>query len=97
MVISAGKFHTVGLKSDGTVVAVGWNKKGQCDVSGWRLFQNIETLEAERAEARKRRMAEQKAALEMELSSLKGLFTGKRRREIEAQLAEIDSKLKALN
>lgn len=34
--ISAGKFHTVGLKADGTVVAVGWNKNGQRNVSGWR-------------------------------------------------------------
>jgi alpha-tubulin suppressor-like RCC1 family protein len=27
--------HTVGLKSDGTVVAVGYDDSGQCDVSGW--------------------------------------------------------------
>lgn len=27
--------HVVGLKSDGTVVAVGENAYGQCDVSGW--------------------------------------------------------------
>ena len=33
--ISAGFAHTVGLKSDGTVVAVGWNDYGQCDVFGW--------------------------------------------------------------
>jgi len=33
--VSAGIFHTVGLKSDGTVVAVGANDYGQCDVSGW--------------------------------------------------------------
>ena len=33
--VSAGWNHTVGLKSDGTVVAVGYNKYGQCDVSGW--------------------------------------------------------------
>jgi tetratricopeptide (TPR) repeat protein len=33
--ISAGDKHTVGLRSDGTVVAAGWNKYGQCDVSGW--------------------------------------------------------------
>ena len=29
------KYHTVGLKSDGTVVAVGDNSSGQCDVSDW--------------------------------------------------------------
>ena len=36
MAISAGVGHTVGLKSDGTVVAVGANDYGQCDVSSWR-------------------------------------------------------------
>ena len=34
--ISAGHSHTVGLKSDGTVVAVGDNHIGQCDVSDWQ-------------------------------------------------------------
>ena len=33
--ISAGNEHTVGLRSDGTVVACGDNGYGQCDVSGW--------------------------------------------------------------
>ena len=34
--IAAGCAHTSGLKTDGTVVAVGNNQYGQCDVSGWR-------------------------------------------------------------
>ena len=29
-------YHTVGLKSDGTVVAVGNNDYVQCDVADWR-------------------------------------------------------------
>ena len=33
--IAAGDSHTVGLRSNGTVVAVGDNWKGKCDVSGW--------------------------------------------------------------
>jgi len=33
--VEAGGYHTVGLKSDGTVVAVGYNYGGQCNVSGW--------------------------------------------------------------
>ena len=33
--IATGGNHTVGLKSDGTVVAVGNNFYGQCNVSGW--------------------------------------------------------------
>ncbi|ANY70589.1 hypothetical protein BBD42_05605 [Paenibacillus sp. BIHB 4019] len=33
--IAAGYRHTVGLKADGTVTAVGRNNEGQCKVSGW--------------------------------------------------------------
>jgi hypothetical protein len=33
--VAAGFLHTVGLKSDGTVVAAGDNTYGQCDVSSW--------------------------------------------------------------
>ena len=33
--VSARDSHTVGLKADGTVVAVGYNYYGQCDVDGW--------------------------------------------------------------
>jgi len=33
--IAAGCRHTIGLKSDGTVIAAGDNKYGQCNVSGW--------------------------------------------------------------
>ena len=33
--VSVGRWHTVGLKKDGTVVAVGFNHRGQCDVEGW--------------------------------------------------------------
>ena len=34
--ISAVGYYTVGLKADGTVVAVGDNTDGQCEVSDWR-------------------------------------------------------------
>jgi hypothetical protein len=33
--VAGGFYHTVGLESDGTVVAVGWNDDGQCNVGGW--------------------------------------------------------------
>lgn len=33
--VSAGANHTVGLRSDGTVVATGSNEDGQCDVAAW--------------------------------------------------------------
>lgn len=35
--VAAGRHHTVGVKSDGTVVAVGYNGYGQLNVSGWNL------------------------------------------------------------
>ena len=34
--ITAGNYYTIGLKDNGTVVAVGDNKDGQCNVNGWR-------------------------------------------------------------
>ena len=34
--VSAGTNHTVGLKSDGTVVATGYINSGRCDVYGWK-------------------------------------------------------------
>jgi len=34
-VIATGSWHTVGLKSDSTVVAVGNNEYGQCNITGW--------------------------------------------------------------
>ncbi|MBN2984139.1 chromosome condensation regulator [Cohnella algarum] len=33
--IAAGRRHTVGLKSDGTLVAAGNNESGQCNVNDW--------------------------------------------------------------
>jgi len=33
--VSAGLWHTVGLKADGTVVAAGANDHGECEVSEW--------------------------------------------------------------
>ena len=33
--VAGGVYHTVGLKADGTVVAVGLNDYGQCDVGNW--------------------------------------------------------------
>jgi hypothetical protein len=35
VMVAASVFHTVGLKSDRTVLAVGDNSSGQCDVDNW--------------------------------------------------------------
>ena len=37
VLIAAGYYHTLGLKSDGTVSATGSNYAGQCDVGDWLL------------------------------------------------------------
>lgn len=34
--VSAGGMHTVALRTDGTVLAVGYNSSGQCDVDDWQ-------------------------------------------------------------
>ena len=114
--ISAGRAHSIGLKADGTVTATKAEKQsmshfiggyqGQCEVGGWKLFDSISTVEAERkaalerAEAKRRaRIAALKAErekLQDELPNLRGLFSGIRRRDIEARLAEIAAELKKL-
>lgn len=33
--VAGGHTHSLGLKSDGTVIAAGSNQYGQCDVDGW--------------------------------------------------------------
>jgi hypothetical protein len=80
-------------------------------ISKWNLFSSIDTLEQERElaikqwadqeqqEANKRRkhqLSEEEKNLRTELSNLKGLFIGKRRREIEVRLQEIETELKEL-
>jgi alpha-tubulin suppressor-like RCC1 family protein len=39
--VAAGSGHTMGLKSDGTVVSVGHNLYGRCDVNGWTDIKQI--------------------------------------------------------
>ena len=110
MAVAAGSRHTVGLKSDGTVVACGYNKNGQCDVSGWKLFDNFDDVvnravaeeEKRKAAAEKRRLDRiaaleaEKQRIETELPHIKGLFSGGKRRDMENRLAEIEAELKRL-
>ena len=63
--VAAGGERTVGIKADGTVAAVGKNTDGQCDVSEWKLFNSVDTIEAERETAQQEKAeAARKAAAE---------------------------------
>ena len=42
--IAAGLDHTVGLRDDGTVLAIGNNDKGQCDVSKWIDIEAVQAV-----------------------------------------------------
>ncbi|MBR3277031.1 MAG: toll/interleukin-1 receptor domain-containing protein [Eubacterium sp.] len=83
--------YIVGVRSDGTVVSTDGR-----DLSGWKLFPDIRTLDreiaADREKARNSLLAERES-LQKELAGLKGLFTGRRRAAIEARLAEIEEML----
>ena len=108
--VAANRFHTVGLKSDGMVVACGDNYYGQCNVSGWKLFDNFDDVvnravaeeEKRKAAAEKRRLDRiaaleaEKQRIETELPHIKGLFTGKRRKDIESRLVEVEKELASL-
>ena len=41
--VAAGWGHTVGLKDDGTAVAAGDNRYGQCDIGGWMDITQVNT------------------------------------------------------
>lgn len=43
MQVSAGLFHTIGLRANGTLVAAGDNTYGQCNVSTWTGVTQIAT------------------------------------------------------
>lgn len=69
----------------------GYNKNGQCDVSGWKLFDNFDDVvnravaeeEKRKAAAEKRRLDRiaaleaEKQRIETELPHIKGLFSGR--------------------
>ena len=92
-------------KADGTICPTrvsdwfGFN-----EIISRKLFNQLETYQADRADAVMRRAeqdrldAERRAVLENEKASenLKGLFSGKRRKEIEARLEQIEIDLRNL-
>ena len=65
-----------------------------------RRIARVEAEKAEKERIRKQRietLTQERKTLQSEHSNLKGLFTAKRRKEIEARLLEIENELKGLN
>lgn len=105
--IAATDTLLVGVQEDGTVIAKDLRYASSDPVTATeKLFSHVDTLQQERmkaAEEQQIALAKQKAAdeslrqeqmvLQAELSQLKGLFTGKRRKEIEIRLKEIENEL----
>jgi len=105
--ISANGLRIAGLKSDGTIVMTG-QCADEFHVSDWKLFGSLETMErffervqenhsAAIEEGTKRRIAmlpQEKARLEHELAGL-GIFSGKRKKEIEERLTAIEQEMNA--
>lgn len=60
----------------------------------WAIKHRIDVKENDRF--KRSRLEKERKSLEIELSNLRGLFTGKRRKEIEALILEIESELKEL-
>lgn len=102
-ITTSNLFGTIGIRSDGTIL----NDRTRF-FSDWKLFDSIDALQklAQAAEKRQAELKEksrvhksalenEKPVLQAELNRL-GLFSGKRRREIEARLAEIETELKNL-
>ena len=105
--IAATDTLLVGVQKGGTVVAKDLRYASSDPVAApEKLFSHVDTLQQERmkaAEEQQIALAKQKAAdeslrqeqmvLQAELSQLKGLFAGKRRKEIEIRLKEIETEL----
>ncbi|MCM1233760.1 MAG: TIR domain-containing protein [Ruminococcus flavefaciens] len=95
--------HIVGIRADGTVVAAGANKDGQCNVFDWKLFDNLDTLPAEKEAYRKVQEPWQPLLLKKyeELHDLRcdraylndALFAGKRKKELDNRMAALEAEI----
>ena len=96
--IAADSYCTVGIKKDGTILITQYKgrdktfDKSVCGiyaVEDWKLFNYYESYISDK----KKMLQSEKTHLIEELSNLRGLFAGKRRKEIEMRLSEIDMSL----
>lgn len=92
------------LRKNGTIWTNDTEKEKE--LSTWKLFDYYEKIEAERKETAERAVTErrniienltgEKRALQAEVANLNGLFTGKRRKEIQSRITKIETTLDTL-
>ena len=88
-----------GLQCDGRIVTTCEDRK--YTLSHWKLFDDYRTVEAEQKAAVERaavekknqieRLTNEKNTLQSEQANLTGMFSGRRRREIQSRISEIDT------
>ena len=72
-------------------------KAEEARLQALRKAEEERRIAEEKRQARIAHLNSEKATLSTELAGLKGLFSGRRRREIEGRLAEIETELKSLS
>ena len=78
------------LQRDGKILMI----SNYEEIKTWKLFNSVDTFEIEQQEAKAKWLEDlrgEKESLSEELGNLKGLFTGRRRKEIENRLEEIEA------
>ncbi len=86
----------IGLKPDGTLIMDGRIENRE-ELEKWKLFEHINKRKNLKEEyVRNKRLADEKelAQAKNELANLKGLFTGTRRKQLEARILELEEELK---
>ena len=99
---SDGTVVAAGNNQDGECNVSDWKLFNSIDTvkAEQKAFQDERRAAAEKAEAERKahkdRLKKESTDLHVELANLKGLFTAKRRKEIETRLAQIETELKNL-
>lgn len=86
--IKAGQYHLLGVKKDGTVVAAGSNYKGECNVKGWRLFDNIDTFVSQKDALEKQKLAQAQAIKNRIAEERKRMLLEQQQKQQQKQLRE---------
>ena len=96
--VCAGYGYTIGVRKDGRVLATGTNKSGQINITSWKLFRDYTCIAEDRQKYKELKeqlkyLNMRKGAYDTELANLKGLFTGKRRKELETEIASMNTQI----